>query len=151
MKRQTDLQLIGYISKYGCFFMCIAYWINWKANKIEPDYDYLNRLWMEAIKRGFISGDMNGDGDMDDANELLLLDKNGLLSLCGIKLKYREAVDAGNFKPRAGAYYIGEFYNPKTRFTHFAVINEKKECVYDPIKGSITVRDGYIKTIRVIS
>ena len=87
MKRQTDLQLIGYLSKYGCFFMCIAYWISWKANKIEPDYDYLNRLWMEAIKRGFISGDMNNDGDMDDANELLLLDKNGLLSLCGIKLK----------------------------------------------------------------
>jgi len=149
MKRQTDLQLIGYIAKYGCFFMCMTYWLTLKTTGKELDYDFLNRLWMEAIKKGIISGDVNKDGDMDDGNELLILDKDRLLALSGLNLKY-----VGSFQPNAvtkeqGVYFIGEFYNARTKFTHFAGLDDNLKPEYDPIENSMTIREGVLKTVRV--
>jgi len=150
MKHQTDSQLDHYINKYGCFFMCICYWINWQINKIEPTYLELNAIWNNAIKLGIISGDLNHDGDMDDANEALILDKQKLLALAGIKL-----TASGSFGPdqpiKDGQYAIGEFYNPRTKFTHFIVIGSDKKAVYDPIFNSVTYREGSLKTIRLFS
>lgn len=148
MKHQTDLQLIGYINKYGCFFMSMIYWISLKKGK-ELDYDFLNTVWMNAISKGIISGDENKDGDMDDSNELLILDKNRLLALAGLDVKY-----IGSFSPTAivkkpNVFLIGEFYNERTKFTHFAVIDDSLKCIYDPIKDSVTVREGKIKSVRV--
>ena len=155
MKTQTNLQLIGYINKYGCFFMCIVYWLNLAAQKVDLGFNRLNNLWMTAIDTDIISGDENGDGDMDDANELLIGDKDKLLALAGIKLKY-----FGSFAPdavvkRSGQFYIGEFYREwtekgkKCSFTHFAGIDENFKVVYDPIPNSLTVAKGVLKTVRV--
>jgi hypothetical protein len=68
MKHQTDLQLIGYIGKYGGFFMCIAYWLTLLVRKTEVGFNQLNSCWMKCIdtkdENGgtLISGDINGDG-----------------------------------------------------------------------------------------
>jgi len=152
MKHQTDLQLIGYISKYGCFFMCMTYWLSWKKKGIELGYEFLNAIWMTAINKGLISGDLNNDGDMDDANEALILDKGRLLILAGLDMSY-----IGQFAPEAvvkkpGVFFIGEFYNPATKFTHFAGLDDNLKCEYDPIKnGSITVKNGVLKSVRCFS
>lgn len=155
MKRQTDLQLIGYINKYGCFFMSIVYWLNLVSNKIELGFNRLNNLWMTSIDVGIISGDENGDGDMDDANELLIGDKDKLLALAGIKLKYLGSFEPDKVDKKPGQFYIGEFYREWTEkgkkhsFTHFVGIDESFKVVYDPIPNSVTVAKGTLKTVRV--
>lgn len=155
MKRQTDLQLIGYINKYGCFFMSMVYWLNLAVNKLEVGYNLLNNIWMQAIDKKIISGDENGDGDMDDGNELLIGDKDKLLSLAGIKLKYLGSFVPDKVIKKTGQYYIGEFYREWTEkgfkysYTHFAAIDETFKVVYDPILNSVTVAKGSLKTVRV--
>ena len=148
MKRQTDLQLIGYINKYGCFYMCIANCIYKCIHGLEPSYNFLNTKWMECIDNGSISGDVNKDGDMDDSDELLILDKDKLLKTLGLTIKY-----IGSFSPdvviKQNQYAIGEFYNSKTKFTHFGVIDASKKVVYDPIDNSRTIREGVLKTVRI--
>jgi hypothetical protein len=150
VKRQTDLQLIGYIAKYGCFFMCMAYWLSLKKGH-EVEYDYLSVIWQNAIAKGIISGDVNKDGDMDDGNELLILDKDKLLRLAGIDMRY-----IGSFAPNAvtkqdGVYFIGEMYNERTKFTHFVGLDRNLKVEYDPIENSITAREGVLKSVRVFS
>jgi len=133
MKHQTDPQLAHYINKYGCFFMDMCYWIKWQVEGKEPDY-----------------GDLNHDGDMDDNGELLILDKDKLLSLAGLKVKYVGSFGADK-TISDGAYAIGEFYNARTKFTHFVAIGKDKKAVYDPILNSVTYREGVLKTIRLFS
>jgi len=150
MKRQTDLQLIGYISKYGCFFMCMVYWLSLKKGH-DVEYDFLNVVWQNAILKGIISGDVNKDGDMDDGNELLILDKDKLLRLAGVDMRY-----IGSFAPKAvtkqdGVYLIGEMYNERTKFTHFVGLDDNFKVEYDPIENSITAREGVLKSVRVFS
>jgi len=149
MKHQTDLELIGYISKYGCFFMCMTYWITWKKKGIELGYDFLNIIWQTAIIKGIISGDVNNDGDMDDGNELLILDKNKLLMLAGLDIKYVGSFDPKVVEKKEGLFFIGEFYNANTKFTHFAGLDENIKCEYDPIFNSNTVKNGVLKSVRV--
>jgi len=151
MKHQTDVQLQKYINKYGCFFMGMVYWFTFKLSEIDLSYAQLNSIWNEAIKLNIISGDENNDGDMDDYNELLILDKDQLLQLAKLKLRY-----IGSFLPdavikRPGQLYIGEFYNDRTKFTHFVGIDERFVTEYDPIKNSVTVREGILKTVRVFA
>jgi len=150
MKHQTDPQLAHYINKYGCFFMDMCYWIKWQVEGKEPDYGFLNALWTNAINTGVVSGDLNHDGDMDDNGELLILDKDKLLSLAGLKVKYVGSFGADKTIPD-GAYAIGEFYNARTKFTHFVAIGKDKKAVYDPILNSVTYREGVLKTIRLFS
>jgi hypothetical protein len=102
-----------------------------------------------------ISGDMNGDGDMDDANELLIGDKDKLLALAGVPLKYLGSFDPDKVIKKPGQFYIGEFYREwtvkgeKKSFTHFAGIDDSFKCVYDPLGESVTVAKGVLKTVRV--
>lgn len=155
MKMQTDPQLIGNINKYGCFFMSMVYWFNLVVNKIEIGFNKLNGWWMAAIDAGIISGDENGDGDMDDANELLIGDKDKLLALAGVKLKYKGSFAPDKVVKMPGQFYIGEFYREwtekgkKRSYTHFVGLDENFNVAYDPIPNSLTVAKGILKTVRV--
>lgn len=161
MKKQTDFQLIGYIGKYGCFFMSIAYWLTLKVRNVEVGYNLLNTWWMTALEtkdkngNAIISGDMNGDGDMDDADELLIGDKNALCRLVGLPLEYLGSFTPDKVVKLPGQFYIGEFFNEwtekgkKKSFTHFVGIDEGFTCAYDPLGESNTVKNGKLKTVRV--
>lgn len=148
MKRQTDLSLIGYIGKYGCFFMCLIYYYALWLKHPEPTYFELNEIWDTAIERGIITGDINNDGDLDDAGECLIIDKIKLLSLAGIRAKYEQL--ASDYSIKSGEYAIAEMFNRRTSFTHFVVIDSKRNVIYDPIKDSITAKEGTIKSIRIL-
>jgi len=157
MKRQDDLQLIGYIGKYGCFFMCMVYWLTLVTRKVELGFNNLNNLWMSALTQGAISGDVNGDGDMDDANELLIRDKDLLLKIAGLNLKYLGSFAPDKVEKKPGQFYIGEFYNEwtekgkKKSFMHFGGLNDALVCVYDPLGESNTIKNGKLITVRVFA
>lgn len=155
MKKQTDLQLIGYIGKYGCFFMCIAYWLTLKVRMIEASCNRLNSWWMLALERKIISGDNNNDGDMDDPDELLIQDKTELCKLVGLPLEFVGSFEPDKVPKDYGQFYIGEFYNEwvekgkKKSFTHFGGLDDNFKCIYDPLGESNTIKNGKLKTVRV--
>jgi hypothetical protein len=64
---QTDFPWDSPVNKYGCYFMSLAYY----GNKIGNRYtvDSLIKIWGKAVKLKIISGDLNNDGDVDDAGE----------------------------------------------------------------------------------
>jgi len=128
----------------------MCYWIKWQIEKKEPDYGFLNALWQNAINTGIISGDLNKDGDMDDNSELLILDKDKLLALAGLKIKCLGTYSPDHATPD-GMYAIGEFYNDRTKFTHFVAIGKDKKATYDPILNSVTYREGVLKSIRLFA
>lgn len=147
---QTDRTLDPRIQKYGCYFLCLAYFrekhLRYKWSAME-----LDTLWADAIKAGIISGDLNNDGDFDDGGELEILQPQQLCRLMGLPLKY---VD-GHFPlgdPETLApdrFVITAWFNPATQYTHF-VVGSKRPVEYDPIKwGSRTVREGEPKSCRV--
>ena len=142
--KQTDKRLDKYINKYGCYYMSIA---NAVGKEFEPEE--LNAIWAKCIKLKYISGDENNDGDMDDFNELLILNPDGVAKLLGAKLIYLTK----HFTPETiitePMYAIGCFYNPANKFRHFVVINKDKKLVYDPILNSVTVKKGYLESIRL--
>lgn len=148
MKRQTDLRLIGYITKYGCFFMCLVYYYMLWLKKVDLEHRELNRMWDEALAKGIITEDINGDGDLDDAGECLITDKERLLTLAGIRAKYSQ--EASDYKIKNGEYAIAEMFNRRTGFIHFVVIDENRKIIYDPILNSVTTREGVIKSIRIL-
>ena len=160
MKRQTDLPFDKYIQKYGCFYMSIAYWFNLIVNKIDVSYGKLNSWWALAQEtkvdgQFIITPDMNGDGDKDDNNELLIGDKTALCKLVGLPLAYVGSFIPGQVQKAPGQFYIGEFYREwtekgkKKSFTHFVGLDDNFMVAYDPILGSLTVKNGKLKTVRV--
>ena len=142
--RQITPGLSPYIKKYGCYFLSIA-------NSVGKEFtvDEINRAWQECIKRGYISGDENNDGDMDDYNELLILDPTKVCKLLGSKFMYiNRHFEPGVFIP-VNYYAIGCYFNPKNKFRHFVVIDCTKKVIYDPIPNSLTVQNGYLESIRL--
>lgn len=150
MKRQTSLQLIGYINKYGCMFMVEAYWFPLVVNGVEATYNQINRLWMKALDAGWMTGDLNQDDDMDDPDELLLKDtgKNLLLVEVGLHYKYAGSIGPEQSIPHS-CIAMGQFYNARTDFTHYVGLNRDKSVGYDPIRNSVTVREGRLVAIRL--
>ncbi len=46
---------------------------------------------------------------------------------------------------------FGCYYNPRTEYTHFVVLNNDKKIEYDPLNGeSVTIKEGYLHSLRVI-
>lgn len=142
--KQTDPRLDKYINKYGCLFMSIAYGAGKEFTPAE-----LNKAWTTAIEKGYISGDVNKDGDLDDADEAIILSHDGVAKLLGAKLAYVPKHYAPDVLLPDGFYYIGQYKNPNNGFKHFVVIDRKKNVVYDPIQNSKTVREGSLISIRL--
>jgi len=146
---QTDPAMDPRIQHYGCYFMSLAFYREkymghtWGAKE-------LNALWQDAIDEGAISGDLNHDGDFDDAAQLDIVHPNALCELLGLPLRYID----GHFKPDApeasGKYSIAAWYNPNTKFTHFVVGSGTGIVLFDPIGGgSRTVREGHVESLRL--
>lgn len=140
---QTDKRLPAAMQKYGCAFTSLA-WYREKFHGKPWTAEELADAWTGAIKAGLISGDTNGDGDMDDPGEATILDWQGVANFLGLRLQY-----LGKFHPGAkeavGAFTVAAWFNPSTKFTHF-VVGEARPVIFDPIEGgSVTARDGYLK------
>jgi len=136
---QSDSALIEPIRKYGCLFLCLAY-----TSPVLFDGQKgcakLNSLWKEAERKGYISGDLNKDGDYDDAGEAEVQTHDGLLSLFGIKAKYHGHTSNPSDYPNEKVNFIFGVF--KYSITHFVVINGKDDVIYDPAGHSYTVKHG---------
>lgn len=156
---QTDPFFGYYMNKNACLFMVIAY-----ARELYTDFRWpredLKRLWIEAIGDGtgigesIITGDLNGDGDMDDKGELIVQSHNKLATLLQSPIRMLPPPGKEHFPAThpilKQQYAAGCFYNPNNKFYHFCAIDYKKRIIYDPIEGgSITARVGYLDTIRL--
>jgi len=148
---QTDAPMGKYFNKYGCLFSSIAFARPFLGG---PDWTHadLRDKWDTAIIKGILSGDLNLDGDMDDAGELEIQDHDAVCVLLECPLSYIPGHHNPATPITADLYAVGAFFNPRTKFTHFAVVDKNLKVVYDPIKGgSVTCREGYVKSLRLYS
>jgi hypothetical protein len=137
---QKDTALKPEIQKYGCLFLSLVY-----HSPLDIGARRANVLWGECVKRGIITGDLNDDGDVDDPDESVLRDHQGLLDLLAIPCAY----DGIHHRPEedvpAGAIAVGGF---RWKFLHFVCIDQGKRVVYDPLKNSLSVANGKLDTMR---
>jgi len=138
---QTDPAMPKAAQKYGCAFVSLAFYRErylhrpWKA-------DELSAAWTGAIAGGIISGDLNGDGDMDDPGEATIQDWNKLAEYLNLPVQYLGKFPLSHPLNRALHFAITAWLNPRTKFTHF-VVGDQKPVEFDPIAGgSVTVREG---------
>lgn len=142
---QTDKRLLKVINDYGCLFMCFAQ-CSKTVFKGTKGCEMLNSLWLDAVKAGYITSDLNDDGDYDDAGEAEVVNHNGLASLFGLKARYDgKHHDPSELIPSKVAFLFGKF---KWKLGHFVVLNRNKEVTYDPSGKSLTVQNGFLENIR---
>lgn len=148
---QSNPLLGKYMNKYACLFTCIAFARPYLGGE-DWTPEGLRDAWDTAIANRFISGDLNLDGDMDDPGELEIQNHDGVCKTLGVSICYIPGHHNPSTQILNDMYAIGNFYNPRTGFNHFAVINRWKNVVFDPIQGgSITCKEGYLKDIRLYS
>lgn len=142
--RQTDKSLDENIQKYGCYFLSLAH-----CTGKEFTASQLNFIWTICIDKGYINGDINGDGDMDDSNEAVIVNPNGVCRELGLLYKYVDKHISPHEAIPEGYLSIGRFYNRRTRHIHFVVINKYKTVIFDPIPNSVTVKEGVLDSMRL--
>ena len=123
---QDEIKLLG---NYGCAFLCANYIL---GNDIE--------VLPKKISICKNNKSLDFDYTVADWNKLFN-------SLQGERVFTVEktSVWTTNFD-----YCIGMYFNPATKHTHFVVLDKEKNIVFDPLKNSVTVRDGYLANYRFI-
>lgn len=144
--KQTNSSFLPEIRKYGCLFLCFAH----ASPTVFAGYSgiiELNALWKEAVKTGIISGDLNGDGDVDDDGEAIVLNHERLANeIFNMNVKYDGKHHGANeLVPDNVKFVFGEY-----RYTssHFVVLNKLKSVILDPYGSSNTVRNGKLVSMR---
>ena len=144
--KQSDWSLLPVIQEYGCLFLCFA--------QISPlifegmeGRKALNKIWTEAEKKGYISGDLNRDGDYDDSGEAEIQNYDALANeFFALSVKYDGVHHKADEKiPSKVAFVFGK-YVYKTG--HFVVINKSKKVTFDSFGKSNTVRNGKLENMR---
>jgi hypothetical protein len=138
---QTDKKHSSTIQKYGCLFKSIAYF-----SKKDISVEEQNSIWDILVRNGYITGDLNGDGDVDDALESIILDHDAVSDALGSDIEYLDAHFPPDTPIPTNCVAIGCF---KWKHTHFAVLDRKKNVIYDPTPNSNTVKYGKLASIRL--
>lgn len=136
---QTDKGLLEPVRKYGCLFLCYAYASPVLFEGVSGRRS-LNRIWCQAIEEGYISGDLNEDGDYDDEREAEVQNPEGLLKLFLIEAKYYgHEAKPSDFPKEKVSFIFGKYV---WKGTHFCVIDKSDKILYDPAGHSYTVKNG---------
>lgn len=142
---QTDRELLPVIRDYGCLFLCFAY-----SSPVlfegKSGCRALNKLWQEAVDRGYISGDINGDGDFDDRGEAEILDHNKVASLFDLDVTYdnRHRKSWEDVEEDVEIVF-GRYFHV---YGHFVVLDRNKRVIFDSLGDSNTVRYGRLESMR---
>jgi len=160
---QNDPGLDPYIRKYGCIFMvCLS-------SKDLPGYLWnppaVQSAWDIALREGAISGDLNHDGDLDDAGEALIRSYQHLFDVLRLPLREIPVKATGlpykldsqgipRLLPVAeplnlARYWISERWVWK--YGHFVRGDGtgKQPPIYDPLGQSLSRLNGHIEDLRV--
>lgn len=144
--KQTDKELLPVIQKYGCLFLCFA-----NASPLifegSKGKEALNKIWKEAEKKKYISGDLNKDGDYDDDGEAEILNHTALANeFFALSVKYDEKHHkADEIIPASVKIIFGKYVY---KSGHFVQINRTKKVIFDSLGTSNTVLNGKLESMR---
>lgn len=144
--KQSDKELFPVIQKYGCLFLCFA-----NASPLifegSSGRKALNKIWKEAEKKGYISGDLNHDGDYDDDGEAEIQNHTALANeFFALPVKYDNIHHKADEKiPSNVAVVFGHYV---FKFGHFVQLNKSKEVIFDSFGVSNTVANGKLDNMR---
>lgn len=144
--KQSDKDLLPVIQNYGCLFLCFA-----QASPLvfegKEGRKALNKIWEEAEKKGYISGDLNHDGDYDDDGEAEIQNHNALANeFFALSVRYDNQHHKANEKiPSSVAVVFGRYVY---KYGHFVVLNKSKSVTFDSFGTSNTVKNGKLESMR---
>ena len=144
--KQTDKDLLPVIQKYGCLFLCFA-----NASPVifegSNGRKALNKIWEEAEKKGYISGDINHDGDYDDIGEAEVQNHNALANeFFALRVKYDNKHHSADEKiPSNVAVVFGKYVY---KGGHFVQLDKSKKVIFDSYGISNTVKNGRLDSTR---
>ena len=132
--RQTDIELLESIRENGCLFLCFAE-VSPLVFVEQNGRMALNKIWKEAVKKGYISEDDNILKHTELANEFFALSVR-------YDEKHHKAEEEipGEVKIVFGKYVY--------KYGHFVVLNKKKKVVFDSLGESNTVKNGKLESMR---
>ena len=144
--KQSDKLLLPVIQEYGCLFLCFA---NASPLIFEGDAGCkaLNKIWKEAEKKGYISGDLNNDRDYDDDGEAEIQNHNALANeFFALSVKYDNIHHKADEKiPSDVAFVFGRYVY---KFGHFVQLDKSKKVIFDSFGKSNTVTNGKLVDTR---
>lgn len=144
--KQSDKELLKVIQDYGCLFLCFA---NASPMIFEGSSGRkaLNKIWKEAEKKGYISGDLNHDGDYDDGGEAEIQNHTALANeFFALPVRYDNIHHKADEKiPSNVAVVFGRYV---FKFGHFVQLDRTKKVIFDPLGKSNTVTNGKLDTMR---
>ena len=144
--KQSDKELLTVIQDYGCLFLCFA---NASPMIFEGSSGRkaLNKIWKEAEKKGYISGDLNYDGDYDDDGEAEIINHTALANeFFALPVRYDNIHHKADEKiPPNVAVVFGRYV---FKLGHFVQLDKTKKVIFDPLGKSNTVANGKLDTMR---
>ena len=144
--KQSDKELLTVIQDYGCLVLCFA---NASPMIFEGSSGRkaLNKIWKEAEKKGYISGDLNHDGDYDDDGEAEIINHTALANeFFALPVKYDNIHHKADEKiPSSVAVVFGRYV---FKFGHFVQLDKTKKVIFDPLGKSNTVTNGKLESMR---
>ena len=144
--KQSDKELLTVIQDYGCLFLCFA---NASPMIFEGSSGCkaLNKIWKEAEKKGYISGDLNHDGDYADDGEAEIQNHTALANeFFALPVKYDNIHHKADEKiPSNVAVVFGRYVY---KYGHFVVLNKSKNVIFDSLGKSNTVKNGKLESMR---
>jgi hypothetical protein len=144
--RQSDSRLSKDIQKWGCLFLCFA---NASPMIFEGSSGItaLNKIWKEAVRKGYISGDLNRDGDCDDDGESEIINHDALANeFFALSVRYDGKHRRADEKiPDNVVLIFGKFVYISG---HFAQLNKSKKVIFDSFGTSNTVLNGKLESMR---
>ena len=144
--KQSDKELLTVIQDYGCLFLCFA---NASPMIFEGSSGRkaLNKIWKEAEKKGYISGDLNYDGDYDDDGEAEIINHTALANeFFALSVRYDNIHHKADEKiPSNVAVVFGRYV---FKFGHFVQLDKTKKVIFDSLGKSNTVTNGKLKSMR---
>ena len=144
--KQSDKELLPVIQEYGCLFLCFA---NASPLIFEGSNarKALNKIRKEAEKKGYISSDLNHDGDYDDSGEAEIQNHTALANeFFALSVKYDNIHHKADEKiPSKVVVVFGRYV---FKFGHFVQLNKTKKVIFDPLGKSNTVANGKLESMR---
>lgn len=144
--KQTDKELLPVIQKYGCLFLCFA-----NASPLifegSNGRKALNKIWKEAEKKGYISSDLNHDGDYDDIGEAEVQNHTALANeFFALSVRYDGKHHNADEKiPSSVSVVFGKYVY---KSGHFVQLNKSKKVIFDSFGKSNTVTNGKLENMR---
>lgn len=144
--KQSDKELLPVIRDYGCLFLCFAE-VSPLIFEGSEGRKALNKIWNEATKKGYISGDLNHDGDLDDSGEAEIQNHNALANeFFALSVRYDNQHHKADEKIPSKVLFVFGKYVWKSG--HFVVLNKSKIVIFDSFGKSNTVKNGKLDTMR---